>query len=207
MEEIVIDDFDVWLANFKIAEVNYVAVFDPFSGKVISVGPDTAFKDEKHKVNIDTLIAESIIDGKLGIEKCLVDINSNEFEISEIRTLTKLDDILHRVVSLKYSEIEKPDVYITHIADSGVLIIELSEEFGGTKKVNQEVRKRNFVWDGDTEMKFYITEYNDPNLIFDTISVKINELIGDSKVINDIDYSTFSVYTRRLFKNYVIEYK
>lgn len=61
MEEIVIDDFDVWLANFKIAEVNYVAVFDPFSGKVISVGPDTAFKDEKHKVNIDTLIAESII--------------------------------------------------------------------------------------------------------------------------------------------------
>lgn len=207
MEEIVIDDFDVWLANFKMPEVNYVAVFDPFSGKVISVGPDTAFKDEKHKITIDTLIAESIIDGKLGIEKCLVDINSNEFEISEIRTLTKLDDILHRVISLEYFKAEKPDVYLTHTVNDNTLTIELSEEYGGTKQLTQKIKKRNFVWDGDTEMKFYITEYNDPNLIFDTISVKINELIGESKVINNIDYSTFSVYTRRLFKNYVIEYK
>lgn len=207
MEEIMVDDFDQWLANFKIAPVNYVAVFDPLSGKVISIGPDYALEKEIHKISIDRDIAESVINGDLLIEKCLVDINSNEFEISEIKTLTRLDDILHRIISLEYSKIEKPDVYLTYDSQDKTLTIELSEEFGGTKILKQDVKKRNFVWDGQTEMNFYITEYNDPNLIFEIFSVKIINLIGNSVILKNVNYDTFSVYTKRLFKNYIIEYK
>ena len=56
-------------------------------------------------------------------------------------------------------------------------------------------------------MDFLITEYNDPNEIYQMFSIKINELIGKNKIIKNLNYDTFSVYTRRLFKNYVIEYK
>ena len=54
-------------------------------------------------------------------------------------------------------------------------------------------------------MSFLITDYNDPNVIFEMFDVKINELVGNYKLIGNIDYDKFSVYTRRLFKNYVIE--
>ena len=56
-------------------------------------------------------------------------------------------------------------------------------------------------------MQFFITEYNDPNLLFETVSVTINDLTGNHKLITGFNYPKFSVYTRRLFKNYVIEYK
>ena len=85
--------------------------------------------------------------------------------------------------------------------------IELGKEFGGTKPPKIPYRQRNIIWDGDTVMDFYITEYNDPNLTLETVSVKINELVGKSKIIENISYENFSVYTRRLFKNYVIAYR
>ena len=56
-------------------------------------------------------------------------------------------------------------------------------------------------------MDFLITDYNDPNLIFQMFSVKLNELVDHNVTIKNIEYDRFSVYTRRLFKNYLIEYK
>jgi hypothetical protein len=137
----------------------------------------------------------------------VVDINSNTVEVAEIQSMYKIDDILHRIISSKYSDIEKPDVYLTHSKKNRTLKIELGKEFGGTKNPKIPYRQRNIIWDGDTVMDFYITEYNDPNLTLETVSVKISELVGKSKIIENISYENFSVYTRRLFKNYVIAYR
>ncbi len=205
MEQVI--DFDEWLANYKPEPVSFAAVYNPNTGQVISVGPRHAFVDEKYQIDLDAETAESILEAKILIHNCFVDINSNTLEIAEMRSLVKLDDVLHRIISSEYTSITKPDVYLTHSKKSKTLKIQLSKEFGGTKKLKQKVAKRNFVWDGDTEMNFLITDYNDPNLIFEMFSVKINELVGKTKTIKDIDYDKFSVYTRRLFKNYVIEYK
>jgi len=205
MEEVI--DFDEWWANYKPTPITYVAVYNPESGKVISVGPSHAFINEKYQIPIDNETAESIIEARILIDNCLVDTNSSTLEIAEIKNLNKLDDILHRIISIEYSNIKKPDVYLTYSKKNKTLKVQLSEEFGGTKKQKEVVKKRNFVWDGDTEMNFLITDYNDPNLIFKMFSVKINDLIGKTKTIKDIEYDKFSVYTRRLFKNYVIEYK
>lgn len=205
MEEMI--DFDTWLANYKPTPITYVAVYDPNTGIVLSVGPTHAFVDEKYQIPVDNETAESIIEARIPIHKCLVDINSNTLEIAEVRSLTKLDDVLHRIISVQYANIDKPDVYLTHSKKSKTLKIQISEELGGTKKLKKEMKPRKIVWDGATEMNFLITDYNDPNLIFEMFSVKINELIGKTKTIKNIDYEKFSVYTRRLFKNYVIEYK
>jgi hypothetical protein len=205
MEEII--DFDNWLANFKLPPVKFVAVFNPDTGAVVSVGPSHAFKDQKHKISIDKELAESIINAEIKINNCIVDINSNTLEVAEIKNTYKIDDVLHRIISKKDSEIKNPDIYIKYDSKLNTFKIEMSSEFGGTRKARAGIKKRNIVWDGDTEMQFFITEYNDPNLLFETVSVTINDLTGNHKLITGFNYPKFSVYTRRLFKNYMIEYK
>ena len=205
MEEII--DFDNWLANFKLPPVKFVAVFNPDTGAVVSVGPSHAFKDQKHKISIDKELAESIINAEIKINNCIVDINSNTLEVAEIKNTYKIDDVLHRIISKKDSEIKNPDIYIKYDSKLNTFKIEMSSEFGGTRKAGAGIKKRNIVWDGDTEMQFFITEYNDPNLLFETVSVTINDLTGNHKLITGFNYPKFSVYTRRLFKNYMIEYK
>jgi len=200
-------DFDQWYLSWKPTSVDYVAVFDPQTGAVLSVGPSHAFIDEKHKVPIDKEMAESIISAEIKISSCLVDINSNSLEIAEIKSVYKIDDVLHRIILKEYSNQKKPDIYLTYKSKNKTLKIELSEELGGTRKPAIAVKQRKIVWDGDTEMVFLITDYNDPNVLFETISIKIKDLMGKSKLFKDIEYDHFSVYTRRLFKNYVMDYK
>lgn len=205
MEKVI--DFDKWIENFQLPKIEYVAVYDPFTGDVKSVGPSYAFSAEEYTVPVDTETAERIINAEIKIHNCQVDVNSNKLEIAEIKNLTTIDDVLHRIISVEHSDIEIPDVYISYLSNTKTLKIQLSEALGGTKKIKKEFKSRKIVWDGNAEMNFLITEYNDPNLTFEMFSVKINELIGKTKIIKNIDYNKFSVYTRRLFKNYVIEYK
>jgi len=205
MEEI--EDFDKWFINYKLPPIKYVATYDPDTGAVISVGPSHAFKDQKYKIPVDKELAESIINAEIKIDNCVVDINSNTLEIAEIKSVYKIDDVLHRIISKEDSDITKPDIYIKYDSKLSTLKIEMSTEFGGTRKARAGIKKRNIMWDGDTEMKFFVTEYNDPNLLFEVVTVTINDLIGKYKLITDFTYPKFSVYTRRLFKNYVIEYK
>jgi hypothetical protein len=195
------------LAEYKPVPVKYIAVYDQLTGAVTSVGPDYAFPDEEHVVDIDSETALSIITAEIQIHHCQIDIHSGELEIAETRTLNKLDDVLHRIPLIQYTDIIKPDVYLTYTAKSKTLKIQLSTEFGGNKKYKDANKQRKFVWDGSTVMDFLITEYNDPNLIYKMFSVKINDLVGNTVTVKNISYDNFSVYTRRLFKNYVIELK
>lgn len=202
-----IEDFDKWLAEYKPPQYDYVAVFDPDSGAVLSVGPEFAFLDQKHKVTIDKNLAQSIIAAEIQIHNCMIDITSGQLEIAEIQTLNKLDDVLHRIISTGYTDMTDPDVYLTYTKKDKILKIQLSAEFGGTKKYKNQKNFRNIVWDGNTDMDFLITGYNDPNEILQIISIKINDLIGNTVTIKNVNYPKFSVYTKRLFKKYAIEYK
>jgi hypothetical protein len=205
MEKIL--DFDQWYLNWKPPVIEYVAVFNPESGAVLSVGPAHAFVDEKYKVPIDNETAESIISAEIKIDSCVIDINSNKLEVAEIKSVFKIDNVLHRIISIEYTDQKNSDIYLTYNLKNKSLKIELSTEFGGTKVPVVPVKERRIVWDGDTEMNFFITDYNDPNVLFETISVKIKDLVGESKIFKNINYKKFSVYTRRLFKNYVIVYR
>ena len=202
-----IEDFDKWLREYKPPITQYVAVFDPNTGQVISVGPDHAFADQKHIVQISQEIAESIITAETQIHNCQINVESGQLDIAEKKTLNKLDDVLHRIPDIKYSDQIESDIHITYNSKNKYLKIQLSTEYGGTKKYKGNDGTRKFIWDGSTDLDFLITDYNDPNLIFQMFSVKLNELIGHNVTIKNIDYDKFSVYTRRLFKNYVIEYK
>ena len=202
-----VEDFDEWLAEYKPEPVKYVAVYDQLTGAVTSVGPDYAFPNEEYVVSVDNETALLIIAAEIQIHHCQIDVHSGELEIAETRTLNKLDDVLHRIPLIQYADISKPDIYLTYTEKNKTLKIQLSTEFGGNKKYKEANKQRKFVWDGSTVMDFLITEYNDPNLIYKMFSVKIDDLVGKTVTVKNIYYDNFSVYTRRLFKNYVIELK
>jgi hypothetical protein len=209
-EELVLPDFDEWLASQTYEKVKYNAAFDADSGRLLSVGPETSVNEEKYKniISVKSDIAEDIIAGKINIHKCFVDPSQGELEIIETKSLFTIDDVLHRIIEKKWSEIEKPDIYIIYDRAKGKMVVKLSEEFGGTHKQDKKfhpITQRKIFWDGQTKLDFTITAYNDPHIVYNTLSVSIEELIGKS-VTFDVDHNEFvSIYTKRLFKNYMVE--
>jgi hypothetical protein len=205
MEEI--EELDQWLKNFNIEPVQFMATFDPETGAVTAVGPSHAFVNNKYKIEMDQEIAEMIIEGKITLDSCSVDITGDTVTILETRAMFKIDDVLHRIVEIDHADFEKPNVFLTY--ENNSLTLELTEEYGGTKLLPekfQPVKRKKINWAGSTDMNFLITDYNDPNVLYKVFSIKIMDLIDNKITLKNLELpEKFSVYTRRLFKNYVLE--
>lgn len=193
MEELM--DFDEWYAMQSNKEIVYWAVYDKETGNVQGVYPNDAALGFDNKIKIDKELALDIQEGKISISNCVVDLESDQIEIVEIKSLVKIDDVLHRIVEKNFSEVVDPDISI--VKSNGSLIVSINEKYKNGKKTK---------WDGETVMDFFITDYNDPHNLRSNFSVKISQLIAADAVVENIDTeSKFSIYTRRLFKKYIIE--
>lgn len=206
MEEMI--EFEDFVKNIQLPELTYSATFNPTTGAVISVGPSHAFVNEQNKISLDRETAEQIIDGTIKVNSCFVDITGGKLEIAEIQSVYKIDDVLHRIIEKKWSAITKPEIYISYDRIKKTLTVELTEEYFGTKKVPKKyhpISKRKVIWSGETEMSFLITDYNDPNILYKMVSLTVSDLVEKKKIFKDIELpDRFSVYTRRIFKNYVL---
>lgn len=203
MEEIV--DIYEWFRTYKPEPVVYLAQFDPSTGKINAVGPSHAFPENVSTIEIEAEVAEMIIEGRINIDTCSVDVTGDELVLSETRAVYKIDDVLHRIVELEHAKFDKPNIYITY--ENKTLTIELTEEFGGTRAV-ENPKKKKINWAGNTEMNFLISDYNDPNVLYNVFAITLSSLSGDKVVIENLELpEKFSIYTRRLFKNYVLEIK
>lgn len=190
MEEL--KNFDEWIEDYKPAEIGYSAVYEPTTGKIISVGPTVAFANEKSKTMMDPDLAEKVISGKIPLHHCYVDLDSMTVEISETKSIYKVDDVLHRIIDIEYSTESKHDVVLSYDRQQGKLEIKISED----KKLH---------YNADTDLIFYMTDYNDPNILYQTIKMKIME----SSKIYSLEKlpERFSIYTNRVFRKYAIETK
>ena len=201
-------DFDEWIKTFVVPETNYLASFNE-SGQLTKVGPEHIFNDDERCIELSKEMAEEIISGRVHIAKCYVDVKTGSVEIAQVEKLHKIDDMLYRIVSKEWTEVTIPDVYLTYHKKSQQLIIELTESLGGTHIMPDEfqpVPKRKMVWDGETTLKFMLTDYNDPHIIHNVVEVKLHDLVDNAFVVNDVEVpQAFSVYTRRLLKDYVLE--
>jgi hypothetical protein len=199
-----------WINNYKPSN-QYLAVFDPATGMIHAVGPEQSLKDHEHKIPVDQETAELILEGKICLSNCSVDITGSTFKLAETRSVYKIDDVLHRIPTIEHSENDRYNIYLTYDRLGKCLTIELTEEYGGTKVLPekyQPVNDKSINWTGNTDMNFLITDYNDPNVIYKMIRLQIDDIKSKIIVIADLDLpKKFSVYTRRLFKNYVIEHK
>jgi len=211
MEEI---DINELLADFELPElppVVFVATYDPLTGEILSVGPSEAFADEPHKIEMDTETAVDIIEGRMQIGLCYVDLESEEFSIVETKNVFKIDDVLHRIPLDEWAGIEKPDIFITYDSEVKTLHIQLTEEYFGTLKIKaglKQLIQRKTKWAGDTELLFIVTGYNDPHCIHEIFRITIDDLVGNTMVFNNVVIpKKFSIYTRRIFKNYIMDVK
>lgn len=188
-------DFDEWLELQRSSELEYFVVYD-LDGVVKSVGPSHAVASIDSKIKIDDDIALNILEGRESVFSYRVDIRTktliklNQFSL---HTLTKIDDVLHRIVDRKWSKISQPDILITHDTNTSQLKFSMNSKY------------KKLIWEGDTEMNFLITDYNDPNILLEMISFKAGDISDNTKVYSIDIPSKFSVYTRRIFDQYVID--
>lgn len=192
-----------------LEKVKYSAVFDPESGRIKSVGPDVAFADLHYKIQLDDDIAEKIVSGQDNMSNYVVDIRSNKLELRQKLSLSTIDDLVHRIIEKKWSNEDYFDIFLSYNKKKNVLKIQMTEEFKGTKKLPKkykDIKKRDVIWEDNLDLFFYITDYNDPNVLYDIVTFKIVDLIGKTMIFDDLSFpDKFSIYTRRIFKNYVIE--
>lgn len=202
MEEITEEEFDFEFPT--IPEVKYSAVFDKDTGKIVSIGPSYGVAGE-NIIDIEKELAEDILTGTVNIHDCFLDFYENKVEVKQVLTLYKIDDVLHRIVEKQYSDAVHPDISVRY--NKKQITIELSDRFYGTLKSSKNVKKQKVIWSGDTELIFYITDYNDPHVIHDIISITLDN-ITEKKYTKKIKLpEKFSIFTRRLFKKYVMEIK
>ena len=64
---------------------------------------------------------------------------------------------------------------------------------------------KTIEWQGDQDMIFLVTEYNDPNVLQEMISFDVNELVKYPQQFTLALPEKFSIYTRRIFDKYTYE--
>ncbi len=196
MEEVI--DFDTWIKNYVPQEIVFYAIFDPESFQVVGIYPEVAAAEKTHKIKIDKELAEDIQNGIIKMNSCFVDIEAQELQIIEQNGIRKIDDIIHRIVENKFSNISKPDIIVSYDQTTQNITFEMSKTLRG----------RKIKWPEDTVMQFLITSYNDPHIVLQTLTINLADLHQQDQQINYTGTnSRFSVYTRRLFKNYIFEIK
>lgn len=193
-----IDDVDIfqWLSKIQVPEVENFVTFDPKSGKILGLYPDHSLPKVKNFIKVDKEIAEYISSGQKSLMSYVVDTSAENPTLVEIQTLVTIDDVLHRIIDKKSSKII-PDLIVKYDKESKKLMFFLDEKY----------KTKNIFYDGDTELVFYITEYNDPHKLIKKIKFALEDLFdGKIKIFNDVDVPyKFNIFTRRIFKNYVLE--
>jgi hypothetical protein len=196
MEQI-IQDFDEWLANQIKQEVEYYAIYDN-DGFVQSIYPSHAATELSNKIKIPEEVATAILDGAETMLSYRVDIPTKTLiKLSKFSThsLIKIDDVLHRIIDKQWSNIKDPDISILYDKNNSTLSFSMNEKY------------KRLIWEGDTEMIFLITDYNDPNVLLNMISLRAGDIAENIKTYKITLPEKFSVYTRRIFEKYVMENK
>jgi hypothetical protein len=195
MEKII--PMEEWLKTLVVEEVEYYAVYND-DGSIQFIYPcsDPA-QVPLPNIQIEKEIGIDINEGRSNIFNYRIDLKNKKIQkiddISKVFGLSKIDDVLHRVIDKKWSNIVRPDVSIVYSKKESLL----------TFSINPLLKEAD--WSGEQEMIFLVTEYNDPNSLKEMIRFTVNELIKYPQKIQMDLPEKFSIYTRRLFDNYTIE--
>lgn len=184
-------EFQEWLKTIQVPEEKYYVSFDD-RGQLLELSP--TFSQEK--VEIDKEIALSIYEGTATLKSFKVNTETLEVEKNNdliYNNLTRIDDILHRVIEKKWSKVEKPDISIFYDRKQSDM----------TFKINPLLKTVD--WLGDRELVFLLTDYNDPNILYAKTKFSVDEIISYPQIFKIDLPEKFSVYTRRIFNRYTLE--
>lgn len=190
-------DIEAWIKTVVVKDIEYYAVYnEDGSVNTIFPSPDESSVPVPH-IKIDSQIGKDISEGTRDIRNYRVDLKKRTLEeftdLNEINGLSKIDDVLHRIIDKKWSNINNPDVSVKYVKNENILSFH----------INPLLKTQE--WQGIQDMVFLITEYNDPNALIKMINFNVNELVAYPQIFTIELPEKFSIYTRRLFNNYTIE--
>jgi len=191
-------DFDEWIRLPVNQTIEYYVTFKD-DGSLIGVYPSHAVNDVRNKIKIDEDIATAIASGVENLFSYKVDVPTQKLlKINKfsMHNLIKIDDVLHRIIDKKWSNIDSPDITVQYDTSTSMLNFSMDQKYSN-----------NIIWDGDTVMIFLITEYNDPNSLLEMINIRAGDITENTKSFNVELPKKFSIYTRRIFDKYVFEVK
>lgn len=203
MEEMM--DFDEFLAAQTDRKPEFYAIYDPETGALKGVYTEHAAADIEHKIKIDTDAAMAILDGTANPLTYKVDVLTKTLEISEVINLNRLNFLLFRIEDIRYTEKRENEIFLTYDSTKKSMTLEMTERLGGTRPTEEKTNKK-VIWDGDTKLVFFVTDYNDPNVVHHTLNLTVNDLVGKSVTFENITTpEKFSVFTRKVFLTYILE--
>jgi hypothetical protein len=189
-------DFDSWLAEYVPKEIEYYAVYDPDTFLITGIYPSGPAQEKPYKIKIENILAEEIINGSVNLSRLSIDLENQELVIKEnyifsnqnynfYRIDSKIENLVNVSLTIKYVNSERSIYFIP--SDN---LIKTKEKFVEYKK----------------PCLFYITSENDPNILYDTIHLELDNLFSSKKLIFPLDTcgKKFSVYTKKIFKNYYL---
>jgi hypothetical protein len=194
-EKLDLAPFDEWIKTLEVPEETYFFEFD-LDGNVLALHPGPGVDHIKNKIQVDLDVALGIYEKGETLRHYKVDVVSGrviKVNLASITGLTKIDDVLHRVIDKKWSKVSKPDVSVEYDRAEALL----------TFKINPLLK--TIEWQGEQDMVFLITEYNDPNVLKEMISFNVNELVKYPQRFTLELPEKFSIYTRRIFDKYTYE--
>lgn len=206
MEEIV--DFDEWLKIQENKKTKYFLIYHVDSGNIKSVCPENACSSGDSKIEISEEMAQNIFSGEINPGLIRVNHDSQSIEFIEDESIIKIDSILHRVLEKENND-KEVDVYILYNRDKKELSFQLTKAFGGTyldENFNDLKIKEPF-WESELTVEYMIGDLNDPNVLHETISLKISEMIGNIVRYENIELpEKFSIYySKRILRNQIFE--
>jgi hypothetical protein len=190
-------------------EIVYQAAYDPHIGNVLAVGPVGSLDHYDYVVQVETHIAEDIIEGNTPLHRCFIGLEDEtlNFYVNKI-VQTKIDDVIHRIPEWKWIDTKTPAVVLVYNTTKKTLKFGLSEEFGGQHKIldtDLDIKRKAVRWHGDTVMNFFATDYNDPHVCHMQWSFDIDSLRQNNIEYTDVFLSEkFSIFTRRILQDYVL---
>jgi hypothetical protein len=184
-------DFDSWITNFDPPDIVYYAIYNPETLLVTGIYPEGVALDQPYKIKIDRILAEEINDGKIPLLNCFVDLETEEIILDSKNPSQNENQSLYLIRSIA-ENLNLPTLTCKFEKENSILEIILSESLMNNKS------KYDFM----ENFYFYITSKNDPNILFQSIKISQEELFSNKfskKIDIDID---FSIFTKKIFKNY-----
>lgn len=201
-----LEDFYKLIETAAQQKIDYCVIYNRDTGEIIGVGPTFAFKEYTNKLEIEKDLALDMINSKVKMSSYIIDFENGELQLVENKSLVKIDDVLHRIPEKSWVDTDEFDLFVDVDKNKKIISFEFSENLGGTRKSETKSHKKKMKWEGQSVMDFYITDYNDPNIFYEVFTFTIFQLREKKIEYKNIDLpEKFSVYTRRLFKNYVLE--
>lgn len=182
------------MIKIPVTPIEFFAIYNPTTLDVIGVYPSHAASDITHKISISQQLADMIFDGTIPLQHCFIDITSDVPVVAQHQSISKIDNILHRVPDRAYIQIDNPDLTILFDNTINQFTISISD------------RVKNLRWSTDINLRFLISAYNDPHILYQVINIELASLVSAPYTVTYTGPSKlFSVFTSRVFKTYIFE--